>query len=763
VKQIEDIQEEAAAEELRQENAALAEEAPAEDASGATVEPPKTELETIAEEGDKQKSEVAKLMEIAQQQQNQYDNLMAARAEIIRGYKERELKKLQDDHEAEVQEAPALEDATETNPLMAFEKNTNAIVRTVTFGILGAPDKDVAADKNKPIGAGVEPSDGAGHAVGHTSSGLQRTTTAHGTEVFSRLGSVEIDQRRLEMEEAKAADKKRKAKMQEDLAAQAEQGDSDATKAEAEDHKDVHEGEDDFSSKDPFGRPEWMNGRCVLHHHGNLEDHITDQPFHSFQLQYASGSNSKQQSSLCGHVRGKIQISKYAQEGNNIDQLVKQVSVPIKLVVRVYIPKCFGVIRSRFKEQNCYLELTLNDHVHKCPAEKGKAVFEFLHSFETHLVLPGPAIAKLTLKESHLLGRDQEIGTTAIDLEDRWYSQQWNDIGLKVKPMEKRRFTKDTIAHACGFVNLWVDIMTEAEAAANPLINLKPPPPEPYELRCVVWKTKGVRTDTHSFVAQATDMNDLFCRGQVECHGTQLKRLESDTHWRAMYSQAEFNWRMLWKVSVPCKYMRLTFQAWDNNLYKWNMALATCTLDLARLQREAIMKKNRTEGTLFDKAKHTLPSENWDVSEGLFYDMLHGCEERFMSCYNRMRHGTDGTDTDDQEKLDAQLGKVWIPMRFNEDRVASDGGIQVSIELVPGEMAENQPVGQGRGEPNMNPHLDKPTTRFDFGCMSMMKNPCQWLYQCLGPKLICQLICSILFAVLIYFILIWWPTFVTAR
>jgi hypothetical protein len=39
---------------------------------------------------------------------------------------------------------------------------------------------------------------------------------------------------------------------------------------------------------------------------------------------------------------------------------------------------------------------------------------------------------------------------------------------------------------------MWVDIMTPQEAAQYPLLDIKPTPPTPYEVRAIVWKTRGV-------------------------------------------------------------------------------------------------------------------------------------------------------------------------------------------------------------------------------------------------------------------------------
>lgn len=39
---------------------------------------------------------------------------------------------------------------------------------------------------------------------------------------------------------------------------------------------------------------------------------------------------------------------------------------------------------------------------------------------------------------------------------------------------------------------MWLDIMSPEEASMSPLINIKPPPPEPYELRVIIWSVEDV-------------------------------------------------------------------------------------------------------------------------------------------------------------------------------------------------------------------------------------------------------------------------------
>jgi len=73
----------------------------------------------------------------------------------------------------------------------------------------------------------------------------------------------------------------------------------------------------------------------------------------------------------------------------------------------------------------------------------------------------------------------------------------------------------------------------------------------------------------------------------------------------------------------------------------------------------------------------------------------------------------------------------WIHLRKHDiakGAYLQMGDLAISVEIVPWEIAEAQPVGSGRSEPNQNPYLPPPTGRMQFSF-----NPFRTAYDIIGP------------------------------
>jgi hypothetical protein len=173
--------------------------------------------------------------------------------------------------------------------------------------------------------------------------------------------------------------------------------------------------------------------------------------------------------------------------------------------------------------------------------------------FEMKCTLPGASLLRIDAMDYDPFGGDDLIGSTVIDLEDRWFSQEFRALGepfavhsrelgevrLGPKPVEERILTTPGSSNSMGTLQMWIDILTPTEASNFPADDVALPPEEDWEVRLVVWKARDVDS-----ADELTDMNDLYAKVWFEG----VKPQETDIHWRARGGKGSFNWRMKFKV-----------------------------------------------------------------------------------------------------------------------------------------------------------------------------------------------------------------------
>jgi len=89
------------------------------------------------------------------------------------------------------------------------------------------------------------------------------------------------------------------------------------------------------------------------------------------------------------------------------------------------------------------------------------------------------------------IGSDDLIGSTTIDLEDRWFSAEWQELGKEnyiapdanqqnarwnTKPVESRELRLKSMNLMRGTLQCWVDIMPPHVAIAFPPDDVSLPP-----------------------------------------------------------------------------------------------------------------------------------------------------------------------------------------------------------------------------------------------------------------------------------------------
>ena len=160
------------------------------------------------------------------------------------------------------------------------------------------------------------------------------------------------------------------------------------------------------------------------------------------------------------------------------------------------------------KSSDPYLYARLGDTEFKCRDEvaKGTLTPYFGRCFEFDTLMPGPTELQLSVYDWDLIGKDDLIGTTTIDLEDRFFSPEWRALSQRVSggvgstrgppqrcwPIETRTLRDNGSFKSRGKVQCWVDVLHKAEARAHAPIEIALAPPEDFELRVILYRTRKV-------------------------------------------------------------------------------------------------------------------------------------------------------------------------------------------------------------------------------------------------------------------------------
>eukprot|EP00931_Biecheleriopsis_adriatica_P056902 TRINITY_DN33749_c0_g1_i3.p1 TRINITY_DN33749_c0_g1~~TRINITY_DN33749_c0_g1_i3.p1 ORF type:complete len:1032 (+),score=214.29 TRINITY_DN33749_c0_g1_i3:352-3096(+) len=169
--------------------------------------------------------------------------------------------------------------------------------------------------------------------------------------------------------------------------------------------------------------------------------------------------------------------------------------------------------------------------------------------------------------------KDEVIGCTEIDLEDRWFHQRYQAlVDQDIVPIESRPLQIAGSIFGKGHLRLWVDILSQQRSQDRQLVSLPSTEPLPFVLRVVVWKVVDIDADSPNLKASGRHTLD---------NGDALYE-ETDTHFGVDDEKATFNWRLIFNVMIPCKDARLLVQIWHDNLLADDQILAEVTLDLGR-------------------------------------------------------------------------------------------------------------------------------------------------------------------------------------
>jgi len=476
----------------------------------------------------------------------------------------------------------------------------------------------------------------------------------------------------------------------------------------------------DFLDDGEINTPKYMIGRKTIDN--ELEDtYKYPNPIMEFPL-FRGCDGLLTREMPCGKFKGYVRVMQKGVPPPVLPIDMAELFMEKRVVVRLYLLKAYNLPPMDLNgstDSYPYIQLagtTIEDTASKVSLNLNP---NFYQSYELYATIPGACNLEISLYDADTLTNDK-IGTTYVDLENRFFNVEWRSYDLK--PVEMRTLKLPTSSMSCGKVSLWVEMMTPAEATQVPMMDIKPPPPEEFELRVIVWKTKDVpmkNKDGDSKVDMKVCCNFIgyesvqseagiggnnnrwdYAQSYGELIGMMQKNVdrmgdlakdkliqagnalgvsanpgymkETDVHWWVTNGVGEFNYRMVWPLlyntdKIEDKPMRLSVGVYDYDVGKDDL-IGEVNLDLQPLLKRAFQHRERN---------------------------------RFMQCGQPFR-------------LLEGAAKSW---RLTFDIKKDDhkqGEVELSIEVMDHMVGLLKPAGEGRETPNANPCLPEPLRKMPW-------------------------------------------------
>jgi len=438
----------------------------------------------------------------------------------------------------------------------------------------------------------------------------------------------------------------------------------------------------------------YMIGREKLP--AELEEVLPSSPFENFTLWRGQGKSKKEVGVFKGLVRvvrteKELDLKEKKSGGIDMQQLLK----PQQYTVRLYVLRALNLAEmdigmfGRPGKSDPYLKVNIGDDKFN---DKENYVsdatdVDFYKCIELHTELPGAGQLEIEVMDYDFFGSDDLIGKTVVDLEDRWFDQRWQRMGIEnkipdvgktrwaTKPLERRSLFTDTKNLEQGKLECYVDIMPSHEAEMYPKDDIELPPSQMFEVRVVVWRARDMVS-----MDVMEDMNDLYFTGWVEG----CEKQSTDIHWRARNGKGSFNWRMKFDVELghnttAMKFPYLHMQAWDKDLLKYSDCIAESFIDLGKSFKRAYKKNQTIEVYKKRDIKRELESVRFAKAQ----------EEKRKAVEAKKREEQEAKDEEDrleairaseQVEVDIETGLGAPGSPRNSDRANSIGGDSLGIE-----------------------------------------------------------------------------------
>lgn len=256
-----------------------------------------------------------------------------------------------------------------------------------------------------------------------------------------------------------------------------------------------------------------------------------------------------------------------------------------KMIVRIYMIEGFSlasrdiggfsdpylILKCGKKSYNERKNYVLND-----PDPK------FCKHYDFEATFPGCPMLFIHAMDYDDLFGDDLIGTTQVDLEDRYFLPEWR--ALRNIPVEYRQIYHSSSVVSQGQLKMWVEINPASVAPENVVKtwDISPKPPQEFQMRVCVFNTKEIK------MMDAEGTSDVYIRAFFD---SRKDPLETDTHYRCQTGDASFNYRLNYKVDFPRSHYNFTVQAFDRDFFKSNDVIGSTFINLKQCFEDVELTK----------------------------------------------------------------------------------------------------------------------------------------------------------------------------
>ena len=417
-------------------------------------------------------------------------------------------------------------------------------------------------------------------------------------------------------------------------------------------------------------------------------------------------------------TKTEIEMKNY----NKYNELRKKILNKKEVIIRVYILEMNELAKKDlFSESDPYVKLYLNNKLvinEKKNYQEDQKNCKWYKYYDIPGEMPGSSNLKIEVMDYDDLLSDDLIGYTIIDLEDRYFNSDWQN--MVEKPVEIRPLLNLDFTGAQGYVYMWLEIFETSIKSQMEPWQIAPEPITEFEVRFVVWETEDME------MMDVEGTSDIYIVGYIGQKDSQ----KTDIHFRCQDGNASFNWRMLLPLEIPTQKPLLTIQVYDKDIFSSDDYISGATLNLKDL---LTLPKYLGMPVKFTKS---------------YYEGLTEAEQRVYGDIEFL------SETDDEDGI-----KFWVQCYKGKKEATGEGAqggrVLCTLEILPKELADKNKLGKGRSNPNTDPYCPPPTGRFECSL-----NPCKMINQCVGPKFRKKCYCYIIMCLLIVYLIIAMPNII---